>query len=40
LDTVRTVDFHSTESILASGSEDGLVKIWNLFDPVSNSLRP
>ncbi|KAI8049508.1 WD40-repeat-containing domain protein [Syncephalis plumigaleata] len=40
LDTVRAIDFHSTELILASGSEDGLVKIWNLTDPSSNSPRP
>jgi striatin 1/3/4 len=30
LDTVRTMDFHPRDLILATGSEDGLVKIWNL----------
>eukprot|EP00033_Pygsuia_biforma_P004165 GCRY01004572.1.p1 GENE.GCRY01004572.1~~GCRY01004572.1.p1 ORF type:complete len:732 (-),score=179.83 GCRY01004572.1:8-2203(-) len=30
LDGVRSIDFHSTEPVLLSGSEDGLVKLWNL----------
>ncbi|KAI9265949.1 WD40-repeat-containing domain protein [Sporodiniella umbellata] len=30
LDSVRTVCFHPTEMMAASGSDDGTVKIWNL----------
>lgn len=30
LDSVRTVCFHPTEMIAASGSDDGTVKVWNL----------
>ncbi|KAK9707681.1 1,2-dihydroxy-3-keto-5-methylthiopentene dioxygenase [Basidiobolus ranarum] len=30
LDTVRAIDFHPTNPILASGSEDGLVKLWRI----------
>ncbi|KAI9295720.1 WD40 repeat-like protein [Neoconidiobolus thromboides FSU 785] len=30
LDTIRSIDFHQSELTLASGSEDGTVKIWNL----------
>ncbi|KAK9695960.1 1,2-dihydroxy-3-keto-5-methylthiopentene dioxygenase [Basidiobolus ranarum] len=30
LDTVRTVSFHSTRPVMASGSEDGVVKLWRI----------
>jgi WD40 repeat protein len=30
LDTVNSVAFHPTKLLLASGSEDGMVKLWNL----------
>ncbi|RKP04661.1 Striatin family-domain-containing protein, partial [Thamnocephalis sphaerospora] len=30
LDTVHAIDFHRRDLVLATGSEDGLVKIWNL----------
>ncbi|KAF7724007.1 hypothetical protein EC973_001467 [Apophysomyces ossiformis] len=30
LDSVRTVSFHPKEMIIASGSDDGTVKVWNL----------
>ncbi|KAI9595439.1 WD40-repeat-containing domain protein [Syncephalis fuscata] len=39
LDTVRTIDFHERDFILASGSEDGLVKIWNLSELATSISR-
>ncbi|KAJ9065437.1 1,2-dihydroxy-3-keto-5-methylthiopentene dioxygenase [Entomophthora muscae] len=30
LDSVRSIDFHSSELMMASGSQDGTVKLWNL----------
>lgn len=30
LDTVRTIDFHSKDLMIASGSDDGSVRVWNL----------
>ncbi|ORY01712.1 WD40 repeat-like protein [Basidiobolus meristosporus CBS 931.73] len=28
LDTIRSIDFHTRDPVLASGSEDGIVKMW------------
>ncbi|RKP26249.1 WD40-repeat-containing domain protein [Syncephalis pseudoplumigaleata] len=39
LDTVRAIDFHQTELTLASGAEDGLVKIWSLPGTASGPAR-
>ncbi|CAG8537810.1 19820_t:CDS:10 [Cetraspora pellucida] len=38
LDTVRSISWHKSELVFASGSEDGTVKLWNLKGPVS--LKP
>jgi len=35
LDGVRSVKFHPTEPLVLSGSEDQLVKVWNLSKPMS-----
>ncbi|CAG8650195.1 23757_t:CDS:10 [Dentiscutata erythropus] len=38
LDTVRSISWHKSELMFASGSEDGTVKLWNLKGPIS--LKP
>lgn len=30
LDTVRSIDFHSKDLLMASGSDDGSIRLWNL----------
>ncbi|KAI9496878.1 WD40-repeat-containing domain protein [Zychaea mexicana] len=40
LDSVRAVAFHPTEMMVASGSDDGTVKIWNLQRTIGKDGNP
>ncbi|KAG0043205.1 hypothetical protein BGZ83_011712 [Gryganskiella cystojenkinii] len=40
MDTVRSIAFHPTHKSLLSGSEDGMLKYWNLESSLRESKRP
>ncbi|KNE60453.1 hypothetical protein AMAG_05840 [Allomyces macrogynus ATCC 38327] len=40
LDAVRMVEFHPTDPVLASASEDGTVKLWNLPSRARRDVEP
>ncbi|KNE67113.1 hypothetical protein AMAG_12188 [Allomyces macrogynus ATCC 38327] len=40
LDAVRMVEFHPTDPLLASASEDGTVKLWNLPSRARRDVEP
>ncbi|KAI9275940.1 WD40-repeat-containing domain protein [Phascolomyces articulosus] len=40
LDSVRAVSFHPSEMLVASGSDDGTVKIWNLRRSIGKDGNP
>ncbi|ORY03877.1 WD40 repeat-like protein [Basidiobolus meristosporus CBS 931.73] len=39
LDTIRSIDFHTNDAILASGSEDGIVKLWRFRKNASKKAQ-